>query len=123
MAFTASSFDATVPALNRGSSRTSKRVMSRMALAVLASLMVVGTAQARPDLRKMTCAQAQNMVKKNGQVVFTTSNTTYSMFVSNRRYCDPQQVLRTQYGPTKDNPKCPVAYECYERLFRSHLWD
>ncbi|TYC56307.1 hypothetical protein FMN50_10315 [Rhodobacterales bacterium] len=74
-------------------------------------------AQARPDLRTMTCRQAQNMVRQHGAVVFTTGQYTYSMFVSNLSYCDPGQMLFTQYGPTRDAPKCPVAYECREPLF------
>ena len=74
-------------------------------------------AQARPDLRKMTCAQAQQMVLQHGAVVFTTGQHTYSMFVSNLSYCDYNQVLFTQYGQTRDARKCPVAYECKEPLF------
>ncbi|NVK34370.1 MAG: hypothetical protein HWE23_07810 [Rhodobacteraceae bacterium] len=74
-------------------------------------------AQARPDARKFSCAAAQKMVRDNGQVVFTTGPNTYSMFVSNRRYCDPWQVLSWQYAPTKDNPKCRVAYKCDEPIF------
>ncbi|WP_417671520.1 hypothetical protein [Roseibium sp.] len=89
-----------------------------LAVLTLASVSWTSTpADARPDLRKMTCVQAQNMVRRNGSVVFTTGTHTYSLFVSSLRYCDPGELLYTQFGPTKDNPRCPVAYECREPLF------
>ncbi|WP_417688814.1 hypothetical protein [Roseibium sp.] len=102
---------------------------SRLAAASLAALTLASVswgstpAEARPDLRKMTCAQAQEMVRRNGSVVFTTGRYTYSLFVSNMRYCDPGELLYTQYGPTKDNPQCPVAYECREPLFGLNRFD
>jgi hypothetical protein len=71
----------------------------------------------RPDVRQMTCAQAQQMVLQHGAVVFTTGPHTYSMFVSNLSYCDRNQALFTQYAQTRDARKCPVAYECKEPLF------
>lgn len=78
-------------------------------------------AAARPDLRKMTCAQAQDLVRQHGAVVFTTGRYTYSMFVSNLSYCDRGQYLHPQYGPTRDTPQCPVAFECRDPLFLP--WD
>ncbi|MFD1696893.1 hypothetical protein [Roseibium aestuarii] len=98
--------------------RALTRRFGAAALLAAAALVSVTSAQARPDLRQLTCAKAQDMVRQNGHVVFTTSNTTYSLFVSNRSYCDPREVLRVQYGPTKDVAQCPVAYECVEPLFR-----
>ncbi|MCX2722419.1 hypothetical protein [Roseibium salinum] len=91
---------------------------------VLAGMGVTTAADAaRPDLRQMTCAQAQEMVRRHGAVVFTTGRHTYSMFVSNISYCDRNQRLFVQYGPTRDHPQCPVAYECKEPLFPHGLWD
>ncbi|MHA7772432.1 hypothetical protein [Roseibium sp. M-1] len=86
---------------------------------VFAGIVASGAAEAsnRPDLRKMTCAQAQNLVRQHGAVVFTTGQYTYSMFVSNMSYCDYNQVLFTQYGQTRDARRCPVAFECKEPLF------
>ncbi|WP_299481665.1 hypothetical protein [uncultured Roseibium sp.] len=91
----------------------------RLAFAALTltGVLVTTAAEARPDLRQMSCSQAQNMVRQHGAVVFTTGQYTYSMFVSNRSYCDWNQELFVQYGPTRDNRKCPVAYECKEPLF------
>jgi len=96
---------------------------------VLAGLASSGAAEAanrRPDLRQMTCAQAQNLVRQHGAVVFTTGQYTYSMFVSNISYCDRNQTLFTQYGQTRDTPRCPVAFECKEPLFPHGIfnsWD
>ncbi|WP_428650728.1 hypothetical protein [Roseibium sp.] len=87
------------------------------AAVALAGIFLTSAAQARPDLRQMTCAQAQNLVQQHGAVVFTTGQHTYSMFVSNQSYCDYNQVLFVQYGKTRDSRKCPVAYECKEPLF------
>lgn len=94
------------------------RAFRTAAVAAILCVAITQTALARPDLRQMTCAQAQNMVQRNGSVVFTTGQHTYSRFVSNLRYCDFGEQLYTQYGPTKDNRKCPVAYECREPLFK-----
>ncbi|AMN53196.1 MULTISPECIES: hypothetical protein [Stappiaceae] len=101
-----------------------KMLLCAAALA-LPGLVMSTAAEARPDLRKMTCAQAQNMVRQHGAVVFTTGQYTYSMFVSNRSYCDRNQVLFTQFGQTRDTPRCPVAFECKEPLFPRGLsrWD
>ncbi|MEP3047651.1 MAG: hypothetical protein ABJL55_11965 [Roseibium sp.] len=96
--------------------------LKTLALAGLSSFFLITTAEARPDLRKISCSKAQNLVRQHGAVVFTTGRHTFSMYVSNRSYCDRNQLLFTQYGPTSDNPKCPVAFECreplYERGFR-----
>lgn len=89
----------------------------------LAALMAFGVAtiaEARPDLRKMTCAQAQNMVRKHGAVVFTTGPHTYDKFVGHRGYCEGLERLFPRYSATRDNPQCFVAYECREPLFP--LW-
>ncbi|MTH95622.1 hypothetical protein [Roseibium sp. RKSG952] len=95
----------------------------RFGLALTVLAMTASTALARPDLRQLTCAQAQDMVKRNGAVVFTTGQYTYSQFVSNLSYCDPRQALFPQYGATRDNPKCFVAYKCQEPLFDRSIFD
>ncbi|GGB58323.1 hypothetical protein GCM10011316_32980 [Roseibium aquae] len=90
-----------------------------LAAALTAALAVPALAQARPDLRTMTCAQAQALVKQRGQVVMTTGPHTYFRFVSRINYCDSWEQLFVKYGSTRDNPKCPVAYECKEPLFNT----
>ncbi len=86
--------------------------------ALLGSLFAVSSpAEARPDLRKLSCSQAQNMVRQNGAVVFTTGRHTYSRFVINKFYCDRWQYAHPKYSATRDNPQCQVAFECREPLF------
>ena len=71
---------------------------------------------ARPDLRTMTCNQAQRMINERGQVVATTGKRTYKRFVTHFRYCDYWERLATTRVKTKDNPKCRIRYICEERL-------
>ncbi|WP_346895136.1 hypothetical protein [uncultured Roseibium sp.] len=89
-------------------------------IASIAVLIVLASGQfaaARPDLRLMTCLEAQHMVKRNGSVVVTTGPYTFSRYVSDRRYCDRGQAAFPQLGPTRDNPKCLVGLECRQPLF------
>jgi len=88
-----------------------------LSIAVFIVLALSQLAQARPDLRRMTCLQAQQMVQRNGAVVFTTGQHTFSRYVSDIRYCDRGQLPYPQLGPTRDNPRCVVGYECREPLF------
>lgn len=69
-------------------------------------------AQARPDTRSMTCAQAQAFIQQHGAVVMSTGTYTYSRFIADRRYCPHYEILEPNYGPTLDNPKCPIGYGC-----------
>ncbi len=75
-------------------------------------------ALARPDTRSMTCAQAQNLVKNQGSAVLTTGQRTFSLFVTRQSSCDYRERLQRQFAPTADNPRCPVAYQCVEPMFR-----
>lgn len=74
-------------------------------------------ANARPDTRTMTCAQAQDLVQRSGAIVLSTGQHTYSRFVADRRYCGHYEILRPSYAPTRDTAQCPVAYYC-ERVVR-----
>jgi len=93
--------------------------------AIAVSVLMPAVAEARPDLRGMSCRQAQQMVARNGSVVFTTGRHTYSRFVAGPQYCDPWEAAYVQYGRTRDTARCPVAYECREPLFRRPgvFWD
>lgn len=80
----------------------------------LALLNPVTSAMARPDTRTMTCAQAQDLVKRSGAIVLTTGDYTYSAFVGTRAYCQSREFLRPSYAPTRDNPSCRVGSRCVE---------
>nr|WP_319385741.1 hypothetical protein [uncultured Roseibium sp.] len=89
------------------------------AVTLMASVSVTH-AQARPDTRQLTCAQAQALVKQRGSVVMTTGPTTFDKFVATSNYCSPDaKMLRPKFAPTKDNKKCAVGNQCFRsRNFR-----
>ncbi|MCA1300355.1 hypothetical protein [Stappia indica] len=73
---------------------------------------------ARPDLRRMSCAEAQAMVTRNGAVVMTTGRYTYKRFVAGIRWCDRWEAIRPAVAATRDTPQCVVGFECETPLFR-----
>ena len=93
-----------------------RRTISVMLAAsfLLAFLPGVQAQSARPDTRKMTCAQAQALVKKRGSVVMTTGPSTFEKFISDARYCVPRTIsVRPVFAPTRDNPQCAVGNRCF----------
>jgi len=86
------------------------------ALAVLCASAVLAQAQSgRPDTRRLTCQQAQDLVKKSGSIVMTTGAATFEKFVANGSYCKPQtSQVRAKFAPASDDPKCAVGYRCYQ---------
>ncbi|MCG6858915.1 MAG: hypothetical protein LJE67_12705 [Salaquimonas sp.] len=82
-------------------------------LALMVAIFVVahsGEAEARPDTRRMSCAQAQGMVRGSGAVVMTYGQNLYNRFVDNRGLCGPDEETATRRVPTTDTPKCPLLY-------------
>lgn len=89
-----------------------------LALSLIVGVTASGVALAqsgRPDTRSMTCKQAQALVEKSGSIVMSTGTTTFEKFVSNGSYCVPQtRQVRALFAPTRDDPKCPVGYRCFQ---------
>jgi len=86
------------------------------AIAALLALNIgQSAAQARPDVRAMSCQQAQGLVIQRGAVVMTTGRYTYHRFVSGRRYCDRWQDVRPAYSAAADGAQCQVGWECFTR--------
>lgn len=77
-------------------------------VAGLAVLSLSGIAEARPSSTAMTCAQAQSMITQNGAVVMNTGQYTFDRYVANLNFCQHGEVLRWDYVPTRDAPKCRV---------------
>jgi hypothetical protein len=84
--------------------------------AILVALSV--PADARPDTRTMTCAQANQLVRQRGAVVMSTGQHTFRRFVASRAYCDPWEVRKTFYAPTRDARQCPISGVCEEPVWR-----
>ncbi|GLS43428.1 hypothetical protein GCM10007884_14130 [Methylobacterium brachythecii] len=83
--------------------------LSALMLAVLAS-----AASARPSTTQMTCAQARDVVLRQGGVVLGTGGQTYDRFVRDRSFCEPTEIGRRAFVPARDTPQCFVGYTCYE---------
>ncbi|MEP3279740.1 MAG: hypothetical protein ABJN26_06950 [Stappiaceae bacterium] len=87
--------------------------MKKIFLLTLATILFsMGSVQARQDVRRLSCAQAQNLVQRNGAVVLTTGQHTFRRFVRDRFYCDPDQIVVRTRAPSRDNPRCVVGYTC-----------
>ena len=69
----------------------------------------------RADTRSFTCASAWAFVQSRGAVVMSTGNYTYDRLVSQRRYCQMDEVLQRHYAQTADSPRCFVGYVCRGR--------
>lgn len=84
----------------------------------IAALSIVTEAQAaRPDTRKMTCAQARDFVVANGPVVMTygysdRAGSLYSTFsaLPCRRGREESDVAA--WVRTKDSASCYIGYVC-----------
>lgn len=91
--------------------------MTKIGPRIFISLALAATsptlAHARPDVRTMTCPQAQHMVQNNGAVVFTFTNNTYDRVVKNRNYCDRNENASKAFiVRTKDTNRCHVGNKC-----------
>jgi hypothetical protein len=71
-------------------------------------------AQERPSTTTMTCQQAARLVQARGALVLGTGGMTYDRFVRDRSFCEPTEIARRAFRPTRDNPACLIGYTCYE---------
>ena len=78
------------------------------------TLTVTTHAQPRPDTRRMTCGEVNAFVQQRGAVVMTTGRFTYQRFVAHRGFCDRWLTVKPEYAPTRDAPRCPVNYVCWD---------
>jgi hypothetical protein len=76
-------------------------------------------AQARPSTYKMTCRQAQNLVRSRGAVTMNygrgPGGDLYERFVVSVGYCTMGEGAYAAWVPTRDNPQCFVGYVCQDR--------
>ena len=88
--------------------KTGGRIGARLGLATCVFLIAAGAAQARPDVRTMSCAQAQQTVYQYGAAVMTTGQYTFQRFVAGGGYCHPHQWSAPFWAATKDTKRCPL---------------
>ena len=71
-------------------------------------------AQTRPSSTAMTCQQAAHLIQARGALVLGTGGMTYDRFVRDRSFCEPTEIAKRAFRPTRDNPNCLIGYTCYE---------
>ena len=90
------------------------RIISMTAAITFAA---TGLADARPDARKMTCAQTQALIQSQHAAVLSTGPNTYDRYV--RQFgneCDWPQVPMSAYVQTRDG-RCP-HFRCNDPVGR-----
>ncbi|GJD33355.1 hypothetical protein QO012_000971 [Methylobacterium aerolatum] len=92
----------------------SMRVVLCCAVALAGVLPFGALAQGRPSTVAMSCVQATRLVAGQGAIVLGTGGQTYDRFVRDRSFCEPTEIARRAFRPTRDNPQCLVGYTCYE---------
>ena len=84
-----------------------------LAAALLAAGLTPAAAQ-RLSTLDLTCAQARNVVLREGAAVLGTGGQTYDRFVRDRNFCEPTEIGRRAFVPARDTGACFVGYTCYE---------
>lgn len=92
----------------------SKRVILFCATVAALAPATTTLAQGRPSTTAMACVQATRLVATRGSIVLGTGGQTYDRFVRDRSFCEPTEIARRAFRPTRDNPECLVGYTCYE---------
>ena len=82
--------------------------------AALIFLAAPAAAQTRPSSTTMTCQQATRLIEARGALVLGTGGMTYDRFVRDRSFCEPTEIAKRAFRPTRDNPNCLIGYTCYE---------
>ena len=73
-------------------------------------------AEARTDVRTMSCSAAKDLVYSAGAVVLTTGPNSYDRYVSGQNYCAYPLVAKPAWVPTADNAQCPVGFLCKQKV-------
>ena len=78
--------------------------------------LIPAVAQARPDTRTMTCAQAAGLVQSQGAAVLQTSPRRYDRYLATRSCFPRGGDAVAQFAPTLDHPRCFIGYVCKARI-------
>ncbi|HVB88739.1 MAG TPA: hypothetical protein VND97_00925 [Beijerinckiaceae bacterium] len=89
-------------------------------LVFLAATMTEASAQSRPYVPGMSCAQAKALVRSAGAIVLSTGRYTYDRYVAGDGYCLPEDMTAPAFERTRDNRSCFIGYYCTPRrgMFR-----
>lgn len=79
---------------------------------VVTGFLTAPPANAREDIRNLSCSNVQRLVKRKGAVVLSFTDTRYDRVVRNASYCDHGQAVKTIYQSTKDKEKCRIGFQC-----------
>ena len=85
-----------------------------LSCAMILATLPAALAQSRPSTVALSCGQAARLVASQGAIVLGTGGPTYDRFVRDRSFCEPTEIARRAFRPTRDNPQCLVGYTCYE---------
>lgn len=90
------------------------RGISGAILLAAAALLPAPEAWARPMSTSMSCAQTAALVRSQGAVVIGTGPELYDRYVNDKRFCYPEQDLKPEWVPTRDQRQCFIGYTCYD---------
>jgi hypothetical protein len=96
---------------NLGRASPHTRLISAAIAAMLLFVATPAVAQ-RPDVRAMSCPEAQALVARRGAVLMTTGQYTYERFVAARGFCMREEQILPGWANTGDGVRCRVAYRC-----------
>jgi len=82
-------------------------------LVALVPILLSGAAIAQPTT-SMSCGQARAVVARHGGVVLYTGQHTYDRYVANRSFCEPSQITKPAWVPTRDVAQCYVGGTCID---------
>lgn len=82
-------------------------------LVALVPMLLSSVAIAAPT-PSMTCGQARAIVANRGGVVLYTGQHTYDRYVADRSFCEPSQITKPAWVPTRDAAQCYVGGTCID---------
>ena len=72
-------------------------------------------ADARPDVRQLSCQAANALVGQSGEIVMSTGRTTFRRFVRDLGFCARYQSLEPYQAVAADTDACVIRSICVDR--------
>lgn len=88
-----------------------KKVIALAALTLASSAVFA----AIPETTKLTCADARNIVKRNGVINMTTNGGRYVRYVADASWCSSGDNAEQAWVRTLDAKHCPMAFVCVSK--------